>query len=186
MFKYTQAFARAKKVFERVHALLASEHKTPLFNAIRNLFIESWGQDLVPISADCFGLTRSACYRILKKEDVEKKFTETIVPRAPTMRIRERPEDWVRVLQRVLTKKSGEMSAKSVRSPYSKSVLYDLFKTGYYTEALDYQLTAETTLIEEAERVDAKGVKPTRFIRNIRLLLKWRKENKRTIISMTL
>ena len=159
--------------------IMHEKKQTNLFLTIRNLFIKDLGAELIEISEKLFTLKKRQLRKIITSE-TETQLAVQLSPKAKKMIIREKPHYWVKVLGRVLRKNSGDGSGSTLRSPWDRTSLYDLFKTGYYMEALDLQVSTEPAFIEEVTKMSPEEY-PTRFQRNILTLLKRKQENKEKV-----
>lgn len=165
-----------KNIFDKLEKAYTGG-RTHIFKGIRNCFIQEWGQnhnkDNLKYCQDLFKLSERRINQIINKNDMtHQKLRDTLEPGPPKIRLLEDTNLWVKVLDSHLKKKSGERGESTLRSPYSKAELYDLFKKGWYGQALDQQILANPSLVTEAQ--DSK--KPTRFQRNILALQKYKAE----------
>jgi hypothetical protein len=106
---------------------------------MRDECIRGWGIESVKTSAIIFDISERRVRQILGV-DPDSKRQQILKPKS---RIQEDVHLWIKILDANLVKKSGEKADTSLRSPYSKSELYEMFQTAWYGMALDQQLEAD-------------------------------------------
>ena len=126
-----------------------------------------------------FCLSERRVQQILRKSLDQPTSSNSLSEKSAGTRLREDPQLWIKYLELNLVKKSGEKSL-TLRSPYSRSALYDLFERFWYPNSLDEQVRLNPDLLVEAK----SSQNPTRFLKNILALELFKSQN--TIASVQL